>query len=274
MNTERPNLVKNTLLILLLVMFTTNANAQDPGSGIVFGVKGGTSKMLGEANSLFAERVNDFNQKVGWAGDMELSKLFLNHFEAGLEVGITKLSGILEDPTQSYSKYKLQQGHYYIRDLPGPLKYSNHLITQKFFIGYYFRSFSKIKNTFSPEPFFRAGAGYITYGVELFSKNESTSGKGTDNYADLNMSSALFFASVGIKTYISHNFSMNVSYTFNYTNYDYLDAVFNYDSNEQRLGLKGMYSEIKVGLFFQFLNNISGKGSSRRGHGASLPFSR
>jgi len=126
----------------------------------------------------------------------------------------------------------------------------------------------------NPEPFIRAGAGYISYGVELFENDRSTSGKGTENYADLSMSSALFFASVGVKSYLSPNFFMNITYTVNYTNYDYLDAVFNFDSNEERLGLNGMYSEFKIGLFYQFAGKGKRGGGPKNGLGPNLPFSR
>ena len=273
MNILRPNLLKRTLLVLWLVLLIFTTNAQNPGSGLIFGINGGISKMMSEGNSLFSDRIKEFDQNAGSAFDLELSKLLFNHFELGTSVGISNIEGTLDNPIQSNDKYRIQ-GDYFIRDLQGPLEYSNRLISQKFFVGYYFRSFNNISQTLSPEPFLRAGLGYISYGVELFANDESTSGKGTDNYADLSMSSTLIFTTVGVKSYISPNFFVNVTYSLNYTNYDYLDAVFNFDSNEERLGYNGMYSEIKVGLFYQFAGKEKRGGGAKNGSGPNLPFSR
>jgi len=269
----KPSFVIKTILLFPLAFLFTLSHAQNPGSGIIFGVKGGASKMMSEGTSIFSDRVKEFDQQAGLAADIELSKLLLNHFELGMEIGISNIKGINDDPTQSPSKYRIQ-GDYFIRDLEGPLEYSNRLISQKFFIGYYFRNFNNISTILNPEPFIRAGAGYISYGVELFENNQSTSGKGTENYADLSMSSGLFFASFGVKSYLTPNFFMNITYTVNYTNYDYLDAVFNFDSNEERLGYNGMYSEIKIGLFYQFAGKGKRNGGPKNGLGPNLPFSK
>ncbi|WP_167619042.1 hypothetical protein [Maribellus sediminis] len=265
--------MRKVFLVFAFLQTLTTVNAQNPSSGIIFGINAGASKMMSEVSSGFSESYKEFDQSAGFASDLELSKLFLNHFEVGASIGMTNLHGTLDDPTQSVNKYKIQ-GDYYIRDLEGPLQYNNRLIGQRFFVGYYFRSFENISDVYSPEPFIRIGAGYINYAVELFENETSSSGKGTGDYADLPMSSALFFATAGVKSYISPNLFANITYTFNYTGYDYLDAVFNFNSAGERLGLGGIYSELKVGLFYQFAGKSKHKGSAKNGLGPNLPFSK
>lgn len=259
--------------LVFLVFIATGALAQNPSSGIIFGAKLGSTKLLKEVTPDFKQYSTEFDNKGGLAADFEISKLFWNHLEAGMDIGLSNISGTLEDPGTSTNKYRIQ-GDFFIRDLQGPLEYNNRLTSQRFFIGYYFRSFANLDGTMSPEPFVRVGAGYLSYGVELFENDQSTSGKGTENYANLSMSSALFFATAGIKSYLSPNFFVNATYTLNYTNYDYLDAVFNFTYDGERIGMGGLYSEIKIGLFFQ--TNGSGKrpGSKHGRAGGSLPFSR
>lgn len=273
MKINTPKASQNLLLTFVAVLLSVPVFAQDPASGIIFGGNIGTSKMITEVSSDFKQHYTEFDQKSGLAGDIEIAKLLFNHFEVGGSIGISNLKGTLNDPGTSNSKYKIQ-GDYFIRDLDGPLEYSNRLIQPKFFVGYYFRSFSNISETLMPEPFVRIGTGFLSYGVELFQNDQSTSGKGTENYADIPMSSTLFFATAGVKTYISSNFFVNLTFTCNYTNYDYLDAVFNFDSNEERLGFGGLYSELKIGLFYQSSGKGKRGGSSKSSLGPNLPFSR
>lgn len=265
--------MRKVILFILSFIFLNQLHAQDPASGFVFGLNFGTSKMITEVSPDFSQHYSDFDQSSGFAIDLELSKPFLNHFEAGTALGISNIKGRMNDPSESYNKYHVE-GDFFIRDLEAPLTYHNQLLGHKFFLGYYFRSFDKIDDIFQPEPFIRAGAGYIVYGVELFENNESTFGKGSENYADLNMTSALMFATVGVKSYISSNIFMNLTYTMNYTNYDYLDAVFNFDNAGTRLGFGGIYSEIKIGFFYQAAGKGKRNTAAKNGLGPNLPFSR
>ncbi|WP_340112487.1 hypothetical protein [Maribellus mangrovi] len=274
MKINAPIPILNLLLSVAVVLLSTSVLAQNPVSGIIIGGNAGTSKMITEVSSDFKQHYTEFDQKSGFAGDLEIAKLLYNHFEVGTSFGISHLGGTLKDPSGSNNKYKLQGNQFFIRDLESPLEYNNRLIQNKFFVGYYFRSFSNISETMKPEPFVRLGAGYISYGVELFQNGQSTSGKGTENYPDLSMSSTIFFATAGVKSYISPNFFMNITFTCNYTNYDYLDAVFNFDTNEQRLGFGGLYSELKIGLFYQSSGKRKRGRSSKSNLAPNLPFSR
>jgi hypothetical protein len=274
MKNRKPSLIKTLLIALVVLMFVTNTNAQTPASGLIVGINVGASKMITEVSSDFKQHYTEFDQKSGFSADLEIAKPLFNHFEIGTSIGVSNLGGTLEDPSGSNNKYKIFKDQYFIRDLEGPLEYKNRLVQQKFFVAYYFRSFSNISKTLSPEPFIRAGAGYISYGVELFEKNESTSGKGTEDFADISMSSGLFFATAGVKTYVSPNFFLNLTFTCNYTNYDYLDAVFNYNSEQERLGFGGIYSEFRIGIFYQLAGKEKREGKSKNGLGPNLPFSR
>ncbi len=66
---------------------------------------------------------------------------------------------------------------------------------------------------------------------------------------------------------------MNISYSRNYVPYDFLDVVYNYNSDGSRTDMNGVYSEIKIGFFFQSI----GKGKKGTSLGnrkkANLPFS-
>ncbi len=273
MNRFTSDLVKRAFFVLLVTLTLSTVHAQNPSSGVIFGIKAGTSKMLSEVSSDFSQSYKEFDQSAGLAIDLELSKLLFNHFEIGTSVDFTNLHGTLDDPSQSLNRYRIQ-GDYFLRDLEKPVEYKNRLVGQKFFVGYYFRSFSNITETLSPEPFLRLGAGYISYGVELYQNGTSVYGKGTEDYSDIPMSSTLFFATAGVKSYVSPHVFLNLTYTFNYTNYDYLDAVFNFNSAGERLGLNGIYSEIKIGLFYQSTGRGKRKGSAGSGLGPNLPFSR
>ncbi|MFV0591186.1 MAG: hypothetical protein ACK5M7_07360 [Draconibacterium sp.] len=265
--------MKKVNLFVLLFFLFTGAYSQNPTSGIIFGTKIGVSQMLTEVTPDFKEHLTEFDHKPGFAMDLELSKLFFNHWEAGTDINFTNLKGETDNPDFT----AIGNHHSMPAPIEDPVEYTNLLIGQKFFIGYYFRSFENITSPWTPEPFLRAGIGYIQYGAELKYQDPalgSIFGKGAGDYTNLSMSSMVLFLSAGVKSYVNPNFFINTTFTCNYTNYDYLDAVYNYYSDGTRADLRGIYTEIKVGLYFQ--SNGSGKGSSHsKGKTADpLPFSR
>lgn len=84
----------------------------------------------------------------------------------------------------------------------------------------------------------------------------------------------VLFLSAGIKSYLNPNFFVNTTFTCNYTNYDFLDGVYNYHADGTRADLRGIYSELKIGLYFQS-NGGSGSKTHRAGNNRNpLPFSR
>lgn len=265
--------MKKTTVTIILLIVHLGAFTQNPTSGIIVGTKIGMAKLITEVTPDFKEHLTEFNNKNGIAIDMEVSKLLFNHWEIGTDVSLTNLKGETDNPD-----FTAEGIHYRMKEpIDDPVKYSNRLIGQKFFIGYYLRSFDNITVTWMPEPFFRAGIGYIQYGVELKYKDPelgSIFGKGAGKFTDLSTSSMVLFLSAGVKNYISPNFFINTTFTCNYTNYDYLDGVYNYYSDGTRADLRGIYTELKFGFFFQ--SNGSGKGSGRgKGNMKNpLPFSR
>jgi len=265
--------VKKTTITILLFLVQLIAFTQNPTSGIIIGTKIGTSKLVTEVTPDFKEHLTEFDNSPGLAIDLEVSKLLFRHWEIGMDVNLTNLNGDTDNPD-----FTAEGIHYKMKDpIEDPVEYSNRLIGQKFFIGYYFRSFKNISTTWMPEPFLRAGIGYIQYGVELEYKDPelgSIFGKGAGDYNNLSTSSMVLFLSAGVKSYISPNFFVNTTLTCNYTNYDYLDGVYNYYTDGTRADLRGIYTELKFGFYFQ--SNGSGKGSKRgKSQMANpLPFSR
>lgn len=263
---------KINILTFLLLIYST-AFAQDPTSGIIIGTKIGVSKMITEITPDFKEHLTEFDHKPGLAIDLEISKLLPNHWEIGTDIYLSNLRGENDNPD-----FTAEGFHYRMKDpIDDPVEYANRLMGQKFFVGYYFRSFENTSALFIPEPFLRAGIGYIQYGVEVKYQDPelgSIFGKGTGDFTNLSTSSMLFFLSAGVKSYLSPNFFVNTTVSCNYTNYDFLDGVYNYYSDGTRADLRGIYTELKIGLYFQ--TNGSGK-SHRHIKGSSadpLPFSR
>lgn len=248
------------------------AAAQNPPSGIIVGVKVGPSKMLTEISSDFSETLSEFDHKSGLAADIEISKLLFNHFEVGSSLNYSTLQGSTDNP-----QFTAIGNHHSLPTMPTePVEYHNRLLGQKFFVGYYFRNFSEINRSYIPEPFLRAGIGYTDYAVELKYKNpESGSifGKGTGKYDMIKLSTVIYHITAGLKTYITPQFFMNISYSLNYVPYDFLDGVYNYNSDGSRAEMNGLYSEIKLGFFFQSIGNGKRNNSSGKRRTGSLPFS-
>ena len=263
----------NKKLAFFLIALTTFifAEAQNPSSGIILGVKIGSSKMLTEVSSDFSEHLSEFDHKPGLAADIEISKLLFNHFEIGSEINYSILQGETDDP-----QFTAIGNHHPFPTKPsGPVEYHNRLLGQKFFVGYYFRNFSNINRSYSLEPFLRTGVGYIDYAVELKYQDPekgSIFGKGAGDYDQLVLSTAVYFLSAGLKTYITPQFFMNVSYSLNFVPYDFLDGVYNFNSDGSRADMNGLYSEIKIGFFFQSIGKGKNNSSGNRKK-ANLPFS-
>lgn len=265
--------MKKINIVTFLLLIYSTAFAQNPTSGIIIGTKVGASKMMTEITPDFKEHLTEFDHKPGLTIDLEISKLLLNHWEIGTDIFLTNLRGENDNPD-----FTAEGFHYKMKDpIDDPVEYTNRLTGQRFFVGYYFRSFENINALFTPEPFLRAGIGYLQYGVELKYQDPelgSIFGKGTGDFTNFSTSSMLFFLSAGVKSYFSPNFFINTTLSCNYTNYDFLDGVYNYYNDGTRADLRGIYTEFKLGFYFQ--TNGSGK-SRRHGKGSSanpLPFSR
>lgn len=266
--------VKKLLFVLVLATFQFGVRAQNPAGGVIFGANIGTSKIFNEVTPDFKPIINEFNHQAGFIFEPELSKLLGNHFEIGTSFGVSTLKGKTDNPQFS------AEGHHpaMLDPITEPVKYKTKLMGQKFYFGYYFRSFSKIDKSFKLEPFLRMGAGYFYYTSDFSYQDPALGtifGKGVEGYTDL--TTGVFFGTAGLKMYLNPKVFLNASYTFNYVRYDFLDAVHNYNAEGYRdrttPDIRGIYSDIKFGIFYQFGNR--GVKSGKTGTpGAYLPFSK
>lgn len=87
--------------------------------------------------------------------------------------------------------------------------------------------------------------------------NEFISAKGlNDVYWSTN---AVLYCGGGIKDSIANNISLMTSDMFNHLNSELLNMVHNYNTTGESLRLKGMYSDFKIGLFYNFGTLKSGR---------------
>ncbi len=262
--------VKNVLLLCSLILMQFNLLAQSPKGGVIVGGNIGSSMILSEVSPDFSTRVNEFNHQPGFIFEPELNKLIGNHLEVGTTFTLTFLNGKTDDPDFSAEGFHTAMKY----DITEPVQYNTRMMGQKFYLGYYFRSFEKINRPYQIEPFIRAGGGYFYYLSDFSYQDPDLGvifGKGVQDYATL--TTAVFFGTAGIKTYISPNVFINSSITVNYVTYDFLDAVHNYDEFGERNDYRGIYADFKIGIFYQF--TAKGVKSGRTGTpGAYLPFSK
>lgn len=280
----KKHLLKYTVTLFFFFFTLSITNAQSFTEGLHLGVKLGASQFLGETGSDISGRLEEFNNTFGLAYDIELAKYFGSHLEIGIEVGQSTLKGDTDNPQFSAEGFHHSMG----LGIDDPVEYENKLFSQKIFLSYYLRDVANEGEGFYLNPFVRAGAGHIVYNAKLQYQDPADGGvifsKGIKEYNQTSMSTAVFFFGGGIKASLSNNISLMASAIFNHVTYDFLDAVYNYSPTGERLELNGMYSEFKVGVFYNFGNGGgagsfgSKKGSkSRRNSNPSsthLPFAR
>ena len=239
------------------------------------GLKIGGSKLLAEIPNGFSQFINEFDNKTGFASAYEISKFITPHWEIGAEIGYSNLNGNTFNP--EFSAEGFQAG--IPPDITEPVEYINKLFGQNLFFRYFFKP-ADSESAFIP--FIRAGGGNLNYNSKFkyvdTPDNDLLFGKGTEGYTKL--STPVFFLGTGFKTSLSSKFYLVASVDFNMVNYDFLDVMHNFDLTENRMELIGMYTEFKIGIFYNFSksggeNNKKGKnksgGSSKTEH---LPFSR
>ena len=233
------------------------------------GVKIGGSKLTGEIPYDFSEVIKEFDNRIGLNTALEISKYIYPQWEIGFEIGYSALNGNNSNP--ELTAEGIQFG---IPELTEPVEYINKL----FGLNILFRYFFKPVNSASAFiPFVRAGVGLLNYNSEFnyidATDNELLFGKGTEGYTKL--TTPVFSLGSGFKTSLSSQFYMITSIDFNMVNYDFLDVIHNYDINANRIKIIGLYSEFKVGIFYNF--NKSGMNRIKKGNSSDdnhLPFSR
>ncbi len=221
----------------------------------------------------FKGRLTEFNHQAAPAFDFEISKLLGNHWEIATDLNLTYLKGYTDNP--EFTAEGVQP--YLITAITDPVEYSNKLLGQKISAGYYLRAFERYGDNLRLEPFVRIGAGYQRYTTQLKYSDTGTLiyGINTGSFKDIKLTRNNFYFSGGVKTHISGHFFISLIYTFNYVNYDFLDAVHNYYSDGTFADLRGLYSDFKIGVFYHFYgkNKRKGKGRGTNNQQYYLPFS-
>lgn len=254
-------------------MLTSNAQ-ESIFSGINIGAKIGVSRLVSEFPKDFSGPINEFDDKVGFAVDGELSKYLSDNWEIGIEISYTALNGENHSPSFSAEGFHAV----FMQPITEPVEYSNILLGQKFFFRYFSKPLSELNENFSINPFMRAGVGQINYKSKFkyidAAEDDIIFGKGENNNY-LELSTAVYFLGAGFKTNLSANIYMIASINFNIVNYDFLDVVHNYDDVGNRVELFGTYSEFKIGIFYKISNLKAGKGRSKKSSVQEyLPFAR
>ncbi len=264
-----------TIILILVSIFNTVHSQNFSESGINLGVKVGGSKLLGEIPYDFSQIIHEFDNKTGVATSFEISKDISLRWEIGAEIGYSNLNGNTNSP-----EFSAEGNHAGTPlEINDPVEYSNKLFGANLLSRYYF---NKNKTESVLIPFVCFGGGFLNYTSKFkyidAPDNELIFGKGEEGYTKL--STPVFFLGTGLKSSLSSKFHVIASIGFNFVNYDFLDVVHNYDSLGNRLGLSGLYSEFKAGIFYTIgvsgskskgknINKLSG--SPGRGY---LPFSK
>ncbi len=269
---NKPFTVKYLIATSFLLLFSVLALAQQhPNSGLIIGANLGLSKVNTELTPGFKTIPNEFTHKMAPAFSIELSKLIGDHLEIGTDVHLTFLKGDTDDP-----QFSAEGIHPEMRDpITEPVEYRNQLFGQKFFLGFYFRRFEYFNHAWRLEPFLRVGGGYNTYTSKFryidAPDDELIFGKNAGRFNYWNLLTGVYFASAGIRTYKTRHLIINTTFTINYSNYDFLDVVHNYNDDvgsseytrRTDYDIRGIYTELKIGIFYH--SNELGKHKSRKG---------
>jgi len=265
--------VKYLVLTISLLFILLSVPAQHPNAGIIIGTNLGFAKINTELTSNFKPIANEFNHKQSPAFDVELSKLILNHWEIGTNAYLTMLKGDTDDPQFSAEGVHPEM----IDPITEPVEYINQLFGQKFFLGYYFRDFERYDHPLRLEPFLRIGGGYSSYTSEFkyidALDDKLIFGKNAGRFKNFKLIQRLWFMSAGVRTYINNHLIINTTVTVNYSGYDFLDVVHNYNADGTHREVHGLFTEFKIGIFYH--SNELGKHKSRIGQFKTkdLPFS-
>lgn len=272
----KKNLLDYIVVTVIVVFISGISYAQEiKSSGINLGVKVGTSKLLGEKPKGSAGFINEFDNQFGLAGGFEISKYISSRWEIAGDISYSVLKGNTNSP-----EFSAEGIHPLVpKDLTDPVEYQNKLMGYNFLFRYFFKPAGS-ESAFIP--FISGGIGYLKY----YSKfkyidaldDDLIFGKGKDNgYATL--STPVFIAGSGFKSSFSSRFYFVTSIDFKIVSYDFLDVMHNYNNDGTKLKVTGLYTEIKIALFYNIGKSGSSKtNQSRRSDSSNitsyLPFSR
>lgn len=266
-------LLDYVVVTVILVFISGITPAQEiKSSGINLGIKVGTSKLLGEISKGNTGFITEFENQFGVASGFEISKYISSRWEIGGDLSYTVLKGYTNSP-----EFSAEGLHPLVpKGLTDPVEYQNNLLGFNFIFRYFFKP-ADSESAFIP--FISGGVGYLKY----FSKfkyidapdDDLLFGKGEENgYATL--STPVFIVSPGFKTKISSKFYLLTSVDFKLVNYDFLDVMHNYNTDGSKLKITGLYTEIKIGIFYNLGKSEKSRNSSNGGSNITgyLPFSR
>ena len=268
-------LLDYTLVILALISISGTTHAQETDiRGINLGVKVGGSKLLGESPKGSAGFINEFDNKFGFATGFEISKYLSPRWEIAGEFSYSNLRGDTDSPNLS------AEGKHPVvpENLEDPVEYNNKLAGYNILFRYYFKP---VNSESAFIPFIGFGGGYIKYNSVFKYKDapddEVIFSKGKDSWT---LSTPGFYVGTGFNSNLTSNLYLKTSVDFKFVNYGFLDVVHNFDEDGNKQEVLGLFTELKLALFF----SIKGSGkkrnkSSTRGLGNSfgtsyLPFSR
>ncbi|HSO88995.1 MAG TPA: hypothetical protein VLQ91_20750 [Draconibacterium sp.] len=222
-------------------------------SSINFGTKAGASKLNTEIPYDFSETINEFENKVGISYALEISKFIFPHWEIGFEWNYSVLNGETYSPSFSATGFH----PIFMEPINEPVEYRNQLSGPAFFFRYYFKTVTK-EVLFNP--FIRIGYGSLHYtsALKYIDSGEVIFGKGGENGASL--ITPAFNLGTGFRTSLSSRIYLISSVDFNIVDYDFLDVMHNYDTEGNRLKLFGLYTGIKIGVFYNMFLYMPGKG--------------
>ncbi len=266
------------IISIPFVIFSFLVDAQNfSDSGFNLGAKLGVAGMLGEIPDGSLSIESEFNHQPGFAAGFEISKDIAPRIQTGIEAGMTILNGNSYTPEFSAEGIN-NPGIISIGEINDPVKYENVLSSVTIIGRYYFRN---IKTRSAFNPFLSIGGGLLNYNslLQFIDSGETIVGKGQGKNSKL--STAVFKIGTGFKTTLNEKMDLSTSADFNFVGYDFLDAVHNYDSAGERQKMRGLYFELKAGLFFNFGNSAKSrentstgkKGGNSRGSDY-LPFAR
>ncbi len=262
-----------TIVALTIIFNSGILHAQKSKiGGINIGLKFGGAKLLGESPKGTAGFINEFDNNFGFAGGFEISKYLSSRWEIAGEFSYSTLRGDTDSPQLS------AEGKHPVvpENLEEPVEYENKLSGFNFLSRYYFKP---VDSESAFIPYILLGAGYIKYNSVFKYKDapddEVIFKKGKDSWT---LSTPGFYIGTGFNSYLSPKFYLKTSFDLKFVNYGFLDVVHNFSDDGTKQEVLGLFTEIKVGIFF----NLGGNGkrnSSRSKSGKSmgtsfLPFSR
>lgn len=240
----------------------TTCNAQkDLLQGINLGGEIGFARLLAEFPKDFSGAISEFDNKSAISTDFQLSKYLAPHWEVGAGINMAVLKGYAENPDFSAEGVS-RRGIVSIGELDEPVEYMSRMVGQDLFCRYFFKQVDE-QDHFNVNPFFKFGGGFINYISELKYVSTNDYVPGTQK-SPVKLTTGNLKLGTGFKSYLSGRFNLIASMDFSFADYDYLDVVHNYTESGERQKVIGVYSEFKIGLYFNVTQFEAGKGRRKK----------